>query len=60
MLDTNIKAQLKEYLKKLVKPIELVASLDDSQKSADMRGLLTDIAELSDKVSMREDGAAAR
>ena len=60
MLDTNIKAQLKEYLKKLVKPIELVASLDDSQKSAEMRGLLTDIAELSDKVSMREDGAAAR
>ena len=60
MLDTNIKAQLKEYLKKLVKPIELVASLDDSQKSADMRGLLTDIAELSDKVSMRENGAAAR
>ena len=60
MLDTNIKAQLKEYLKKMVKPIELVASLDDSQKSAEMRGLLTDIAELSDKVSMREDGAAAR
>ena len=60
MLDTNIKAQLKEYLKKLVKPIELVASLDDSQKSADMRGLLTDIAELSDKVSMRENGVAAR
>ena len=60
MLDTDIKAQLKEYLKKLLKPIELVASLDDTQKSAEMRGLLTDIAELSDKVSLREDGEAFR
>ena len=60
MLDTNIKAQLKEYLKKLVKPIELIASLDDSPKSIEMRGLLSDIAELSDKVSLREDGSAPR
>lgn len=60
MLDTNIKAQLKEYLKKLVKPIELIATLDDSAKSVEMRALLTDIAELSDKVSLREDGVAPR
>lgn len=60
MLDTNIKAQLKEYLKKLVKPIELIATLDDSAKSVEMRGLLSDIAELSDKVSLREDGVAPR
>ena len=60
MLDTNIKAQLKEYLKKLVRPIELVASLDESPKSAEMRGLLTDIAALSDLVSLREDGVATR
>jgi len=60
MLDTNIKAQLKEYLKKLVKPIELIATLDDSAKSVEMRGLLSDIAELSDKVSLRVDGMAPR
>ena len=46
MLDTNIKAQLKAYLEKLQRPIELVASLDDSAKAQEMRGLLTDIAEL--------------
>ena len=60
MLDANIKTQLKAYLEKLQTPIELVASLDDSAPAQEMRGLLTDIAELSDKVSLREDGDAAR
>ncbi|TXT25040.1 MAG: alkyl hydroperoxide reductase subunit F [Rhodocyclaceae bacterium] len=59
MLDSNIKAQLAAYLEKLQRPIELVASLDDSAKAQEMRGLLTDIAELSPKVSLREDGTAA-
>ena len=60
MLDANIKAQLKAYLEKLVAPIELVASLDDSAKSAEMRGLLEDIASLSDKVSLLENGVDGR
>jgi alkyl hydroperoxide reductase subunit F len=60
MLDTNIKAQLKAYLEKLVQPIELVASLDDSDKSREMRALLEDIASLSDKVSLLENGHDAR
>ena len=59
MLDSNIKAQLAAYLEKLQRPIELVASLDDGAKAQEMRGLLTDIAELSPKVSLREDGTAA-
>jgi len=59
MLDTNIKAQLKAYLEKLQHSIELVASFDDSAAAQEMRGLLVDIAELSDKVSLREDGNAA-
>ena len=58
MLDTNIKAQLKAYLEKLQRPIELVASLDTSAKAQEIRTLLTDIAELSDKVALREDGNA--
>jgi alkyl hydroperoxide reductase subunit F len=58
MLDANIKTQLKAYLEKLVQPIELVASLDDSAKAAEMRGLLEDIASLSDKVSLREAGTS--
>lgn len=60
MLDANIKAQLKAYLEKLVAPIELVASLDDSPKSAEMRGLLEDIASVSDKVALLENGVDAR
>ena len=33
MLDANLKNQLKAYLEKITRPIELVASLDDSAKS---------------------------
>jgi len=58
MLDANIKAQLTAYLEKLQRPIELVASLDDSAKAGEMRDLLADIASLSTKVSLREDGTA--
>ena len=58
MLDANIKAQLKAYLEKLQTPIELIASLDDSATAQEMRGLLVDITELSDKVSLRENGNA--
>jgi alkyl hydroperoxide reductase subunit F len=60
MLDANIKTQLKAYLDKLVAPIELVASLDDSAKSTEMRGLLEDIAALSPKVALLENGVDAR
>jgi len=60
MLDANIKTQLKAYLEKLQMPIELVASLDDSAKAQEMHGLLEEIAELSAKVSLRENGDAAR
>ena len=58
MLDANIKTQLKAYLEKLLQPIELVASLDDSAKAQEMRSLLLDIVELSPKVSLRDNGNA--
>jgi alkyl hydroperoxide reductase subunit F len=54
MLDTNIKTQLKAYLEKLQRPIELIASLNDGGQPEEMLGLLKDITELSDKVSLRE------
>ena len=60
MLEANIKAQLGAYLEKLQRPIELVASLDDSSSAQEMRGLLEDIASLSDKISVRFDGSDAR
>ncbi|MDR1064070.1 MAG: alkyl hydroperoxide reductase subunit F [Azoarcus sp.] len=60
MLDDNIKAQLRAYLEKVTRPIELVASFDDSEKSRELRELVQEIAALSDKVSVREDGQFAR
>ena len=52
MLDVNLTAQLKTYLANIVQPIELVASLDDGAKSRELEGLLTEIAALSDSVTM--------
>jgi len=60
MLDDAIKGQLKAYLEKLQRPIELIASLDDSEKAQELRGLLTDIDSLSERVSVRFDGTDAR
>jgi NADH-dependent peroxiredoxin subunit F len=54
MLDANLKTQLKSYLEKITRPIEIVASLDDSAKSQELLALLNDIAALSDKVTVIE------
>ena len=59
MLDNTMKAQLKAYLEKLTRPVELVSTLDDSAKSGEIRTLLQEIAELSPKVTVREDNSAS-
>ncbi len=53
MLDSNLKTQLQAYLEKVVHPLELVATLDDSDASRDMRSLLDDIVGLSNKITLR-------
>lgn len=60
VLDAATTAQLKAYLGNLRRPIELVASLDESAKSAEMRSLVQEIAAQSDLVSARFDGTDAR
>ncbi len=60
MLDVAIKAQLKSYLERLVDPIELQASLDSRSVSQEMRALLEDVASLSDRVSLVEQGNDSR
>jgi len=60
MLDANIKTQLQAYMANIRQPIELVPALDDSAKGAELRGLLEDIAALSDKVSLAADDGDAR
>ena len=60
MLDAAMKTQLQAYLQNLRTPIRLIATLDGSEKSTELRELLHAIAELSDKVSVDESGSDAR
>lgn len=60
MLDAATTAQLKNYLANLRTPVELVATLDDSPKSAEMRTLVETVAAQSDLLSARYDGHADR
>lgn len=52
MLENSLKDQLKIYLANITQPITLVASLESGAKSQELRGLLEDIAGLSDKISL--------
>ena len=61
MLDDTLKAQLASYLERVTLPIEMVASLDDSSTSAEMRELLQTIQSLrADKITVTYDGTDAR
>jgi alkyl hydroperoxide reductase subunit F len=53
MLDAGLTAQLRTYLQKIALPIELAASLDDGPRSAELAGLLEEIAALSDLITVR-------
>ena len=54
MLDDTLKTQLKAYLERLQRPVELVATLDDSATSNELRELLEDIRAQSDKITVVE------
>ncbi|MEF8707035.1 MAG: alkyl hydroperoxide reductase subunit F, partial [Candidatus Accumulibacter sp. UW27] len=60
MLDNQIKTPLRAYLDKIRQPIEIVVSLDASAKAQEMLALANDIAELSDKVVVRQNGDSPR
>ncbi len=61
MLEAALKKQLQAYLEKVVQPIEIVASLDDSPKAREMEELLREITSLSAKISYRlSDDASVR
>ena len=55
MLDDTLKTQLKAYLERLQRPVELVATLDDSATSNELRELLQDIRAQSDKITVVEN-----
>ncbi|PSJ40910.1 alkyl hydroperoxide reductase subunit F [Allosphingosinicella deserti] len=52
MLDANLRQQLQGYMANIREPIELVMSIDESPKSAELKSLLEEIASLSDKVAL--------
>lgn len=60
MLDPSLAAQLRQHLTNLRQPIELIATLDSSKKSVELRELLDEIASLSDLVSFSDSGTDAR
>ncbi|MDR7134900.1 alkyl hydroperoxide reductase subunit F [Lysobacter niastensis] len=61
MLDADLRNQLKAYLEKVTQPIELVASLDNGDKSRELEALLKDIASLSGKIGyIRADDDARK
>ena len=60
MLDAELKTQLQAYLTRLQQPIELIASLDDSETSRELAALLQDIATMSDKIGYRRSDDDAR
>ena len=60
MLDAALTEQLEGHLKKVTRPIQLVANLDDSAKSRELWSLLEEIAALSDNVTaVRSDSDGA-
>jgi alkyl hydroperoxide reductase subunit F len=58
MLDDTLKTQLRGYLERVVRPIEINARADGGEGSREMMELLNDIVPLSDKITLVEHRAA--
>jgi NADH-dependent peroxiredoxin subunit F len=54
MLDQSLKAQLKTYLERVVRPIEIVANLDDSATSTELQQLLAELVDCSAQITVTE------
>ncbi len=59
MLDDSIRGQLREHLKRIQRPVEIVAELDAGETSGRVRVLLQELAELSPDLSWREGAVDA-
>ena len=57
MLDASLKQQLQAYLGRMTQPIEIVATLDDSDAAREMRELLEDVASLSSLITLEQRAA---
>ncbi len=52
MLDANLQSQLKTYLERVTRPIQITAYADDSAKSQEMLELLETLTTLSSQISL--------
>ena len=57
MLDTDLKSQLKTYLERVTRPIEIVAHLDGGDSSQELRSLLQDLKDASPRIGVSEGSA---
>ncbi|MDO4665211.1 MAG: alkyl hydroperoxide reductase subunit F [Actinomycetaceae bacterium] len=55
MLDSQILGQLRGVMDMVRDPVTFAASVDDSERSQQMRQMLTQVAELSDKITFIEE-----
>ncbi|MEI7611674.1 MAG: thioredoxin family protein [Betaproteobacteria bacterium] len=60
VIDEPTTTQLQKHFELLRHPVELVASLDDSTKAREMSALLSELAQLSEQIRVREDGNDGR
>ncbi|MFP3908143.1 MAG: alkyl hydroperoxide reductase subunit F [Acidimicrobiales bacterium] len=60
MLEPSLVAQLRTHLANVDRPVELVAHLDDSPKSAELAELLDELASLSEHLTVIEERDPAR
>ncbi|MFL9583004.1 alkyl hydroperoxide reductase subunit F [Stenotrophomonas sp. AB1(2024)] len=59
MLDANLQSQLKTYLERVTRPIQITAHADEGARSQEMLGLLETLVSLSAQITLeiRRDGA---
>jgi alkyl hydroperoxide reductase subunit F len=60
MLDSTLKQQLQTYLERVTQPVEIVASLDDTDASREMLELLQEIESLSSLITLQHAEHAER
>ena len=60
MLDQELSSQLQGYMAMLRRPLTLTASLGTDAQSNELRALLTQVADMSDKITLLQNGSDAR
>ena len=57
MLDTALQNQLRDYFKKIERPVVLRAYAGEHAKKSELLGMLNDVAALSDAISVEQAAA---